>query len=65
MLVEFFLLSLPLWFQRYKNSTSIDVVFSNVLCCCFRRISSWSVGALFLWFVNDIWSIYVELLILQ
>jgi hypothetical protein len=63
MLVEFFLLSLPLWFQRYKNSNSVAAVFSNVLCCCFRRTSSWSVGALFLWFVIDLLSVYAELLI--
>jgi fluoride ion exporter CrcB/FEX len=50
-------------FKVMKKGKQHCCCFINGLCCLFRRISSWSVEALFLLFVNDMWSVYTELLI--
>ncbi len=54
MLVEFFLLSLPLWFQRYKRNSSSTAAVSVGYCVAIFVGYRVGVEALFLLFVIDL-----------
>jgi hypothetical protein len=63
MLVNFYCYHYLCGFKDIKEIAAVLLLFSKVLCCCFCWISSWSVEALFLLSIIDLWSIYAELLI--